>query len=354
MKRMSMMMSLSLACGTALAGSIVAPAKVVTVPAVAEAVLPASRVIDQPNAILSALKQNDFAALQEAFEQDKDIVAIAKQWNERADRQRAFRAKHAAGNVEAHGPAMPPLVDDTMQQTWQKFQSAAGVDALVDEWQPKIAEQVGKSLLAFNVGFGATLASIASEKKLSAHEVQQLTQLMYAVQNWTGRVDFADRERLRRAFLATSQLVRQTGLKRFDDTQTLAFEDAIVHGDAMLKTVKQVFAAYEVDVDEILNSVRFTEIDALGDKATLRAEARIFGVEFTYDFEMRHYQGQWLSSDSADAAEGAFEAADAAEAVSEAAAKSDTQADPEPESSSTSCSPENEFDDVVDAAPDAN
>ncbi len=353
MKRISVVLSLSLACGSALASSMVAPAKAVAAPDVAGITMPASRVVDQPNAVLNALKQNDFAALQEAFEQDKDIVAIAKQWNERADRQRAFRAKHAAGNVEAHGPAMPPLVDDTMQQTWQKFQSTAGVDALVDEWQPKIAEQVGKSLLAFNVGFGATLASIASEKKLSAHEVQQLTQLMYAVQNWTGRVDFADRERLRRAFLAASQLVRQTGLKRFDDTQTMAFEDAIVYGDAMLKTVKQVFAAYEVDVDEILNSVRFTEIDTLGDKATLHAEARVFGVDITHDFKMQRYQGQWLSSDSVDATADAIEVAEAAQAASEAAA-SDAQAAPGPESSSTSCSPENEFDVAGDVAPEAN
>ena len=313
-------------------------------------VIPTKRVIDQPNAVLDALKRNDFAALIEASERDSDIAAIAKQWDEKVARHREDRAKRAAAESEV--PEAFNAFDDGMQQTWQKLQSAEGVDALVDELQPKVAEAVSENLLQFNLGFGAAFTALASEKDLSALEVQQLTQLMYAVQNWTGRVDFADRERLRAALNAVSRLVRQTKLKRFEDTEVLPFEDAIVHGDAMIATVKQVFAAYEVDVDQILKSVRFSEIDALFDMATLHVEARVFGVDLSHDFKMQWYEGEWAGVDyvemrkqlKVDAAE---EAVSAAAEAAAAAAKAAQGSAAKP--SSGGCSADAEFDFGADA-----
>ncbi len=300
MKRLSLVVALGLACSGSWVDATEVAAKML--PELAEQVVPARRVTEWPNAILSALKQNDFAALLEATERDKGIAGLAKDWDEQAARHREQMAKGASaisdqGAADPEAVAFTSSVENPTQEVWTKLQSADGVDALVSEWQPQIAEAVSKHLLQFNLGFGAALTAIASDQDFTAQEVQQMTQLMYAVQNWTGRVDFADPERLRQALTAVSRLVVQTKLERFEDTQSLAFEDAIVHGDALIVAVKRVFAAYDVDADEILNSARFSEIDAFGDTATLHAEARVFGVDLSHDFKMQWFEGEWVEAD---------------------------------------------------------
>lgn len=47
-------------------------------------------------------------------------------------------------------------------------------------------------------------------------------------------------------------------------------------------------------VDEILNSVRLSEIDAYEDRVTLRLEARVFCVNLSRDLEMRYCNGTWV------------------------------------------------------------
>ena len=303
MKRIGSGLVLALAAFVVTAAEVVA-GNVKLAPAVAQqAALPPTRVTDQPDAVLLALKENDFAALLEAMENDKDIAQLAKQWDDSAAERRATAAKSVAVEPGATVGEASETHQDEGEILWRKLQSAEGVEQLIAEWQPQIAETASKRAMEFNLGFGAMLTGIASDQNMSVDEVQQLTRLMYAVQDWIGRVDFADGGRLRRALDPVARLARQTGAKRFEDVQLLSFEDAVVHGDALLRTVKQVLAAYDVDADQILDSVRFGERDAQADRATLHIEARVFGVDLVHDSRMRYWNNAWTNADTADSME---------------------------------------------------
>jgi hypothetical protein len=306
MKRVGLMLSLSLVLAGAWTAPIEAGAAAPATVTAATPEIPAHRVNEHPNALLSALKQNDFPAFLQTMQRyrtmqnntDTDITTLAKKWDDEAQRVRATRAERAAERAENGDAAAEAVNDDPVELAWQKLQSDAGVDLLVAELQPELAEAASKRMMEFNMGLGVVLASIASDKEFNAEQVQQLTQLMYAVQNWSGRVDFSDPERLRRALQALSRLVRQTGLEHFEEVQTLSFEEAVVHGDTLMKVAKQALAAYDIDADEILNSVRLSEVDAVGDQATLRAEARVFGVYLAHDFKQRYFEGGWMDADA--------------------------------------------------------
>lgn len=300
---LALALALALATLAVTAGEVaVASAKLA--PAVAQqAAVPPTRVTDQPDALLLALKENDFAALLEALENDKDIAQIAKQWDASAAERRAAAAKAARVEPAAGEAVAVEVLEDAGEVVWHKLQTAKGVEQLIAEWQPLIAESASKRVMEFNLGFGAMLSEIASDQNMGVDEVQQMTRLMYAVQDWTGRVDFADAGRLRRALDAVSRLVRQTGAKRFEDVQLLSFENAVVHGDALLRTWKQVLAAYELDADQILDSVRLGERDAHADRATLHIEARVFGVDLVHDSRMRYWNNAWINADAADSME---------------------------------------------------
>ncbi len=285
-----------MASGLAFAEAVVEKEPPAT-PVRSAASLPPVRAGDALNAGLLALKQNDFAALQEALSDDKDLAEIAAEWDERAARSKQRRAEALEQDPTARD--MAEQANDTMQETWNKLLSDEGVDALIAEWQPSLAETASKRVMEFNLGFGALLTGIAGDRKLSADQVQQLTRLMYAVQDWTGRVDFADEVRLRQAVMSIAQLARGTGLKRIDDVESLRFEEAAIHGDELIRTVKRVLAAYDVDADAILDSVRIEEHDAVGDRAVLRVQGRVFGVDLLHEQPMRYFQDHWMDADRA-------------------------------------------------------
>ncbi len=350
MKRAILLMCL---CGI-LAGAGLRPVDAVAATETTAPTPPMRRVNETPNALLNAIKQNDFAAFLEVREHGKGIAALADEWNANAERLRKEKTEREVDRAELGDDAPEAMADDSMQQAWQKLQTDAGIELLVAELQPLIAEEAGKRIMQFNIAFGATLTGIASEKQFSADQVQQLTQLMYAVQDWTGRVQFDDPARLRRALQAVAALARQTGLKRFDDSQAMAFEEAIVHGDSLIRTVKQVLAAYDLDADEILNSVRLSEVDAIDDRATLRVEARVFGVALAHDFKQQYFEGEWMDAEAVASItrwrEQKVEEEDDSELLIERDAET-VPATPQPEtpSSAGSCSPENEFATASDA-----
>lgn len=289
----------------------------------ATAEAPPVRAGDALNAGLLALKQNDFAALQEALSDDKDLTEIAAEWDERAEHAKQRRAE--ALEQDPGSRDMVELVNNSMQETWSKLLSDEGVDALVAEWQPEVADAASKRVMEFNLGFGALLTGIASNGKLSAEQVQQLTRLIYAVQDWTGRVNFADEARLRRAVMAIAQLARGTGLTHIDDVESLRFEEAVVHGDALIRTAKHVLAAYDIDADAILNSVRIEEHDAVGDRAVLRVQGRVFGVDLVQEQPMRYFNDRWMEATVADDAERwSGETDQAAEAAADASDEATT------------------------------
>jgi hypothetical protein len=256
---------------------------------------PETRVVDQPNALLRALKQNDFAALVVDGGLSNDLDETAREWNERARHQREALAKRAA---DEHRDV--PAADAVLMDVLDKLRSDEGVELLVAEWQPKVAEESGKLITQFNLAFGALLSGIAADQELPFERAQQLTDLLRAVQAWTARTDFADRERLRRSLTALSRVVRQTGAKNFDELLVLSFEDMAVHGESFLIAVKQILADYGVPADEILESVRFSEHEAKGDRAVLRIDASVLGVALTHEVDMRYYGGTWIPAEVAD------------------------------------------------------
>lgn len=298
--------------------------------------VPTSRVIDQPNAILNALKQNDFLELLEQLAPRGSLPQMADAWNGDAKKFRERKLKRNesipladSANAEIDGDAVRlaspnseivsaaalptereklATAQDAIQtqhdgilrnhlepfnQVWMQLQTDAGVDALVESWQPLLAAAAAERIQDFNQSFSDELIELARDPDMTASDVEQLTRLMYAAQSWAARVDFADRERLRRAVEALARLARVFHLESFEDFRGLPFEDLIAQGDQALRTVKQILSSYDIDADAILHSVVLSEVDAHGDFAILRVQMRVFGVDLSHDFRQRFYLGSW-------------------------------------------------------------
>ena len=239
---------------------------------------------EKPLAVLDALRANDAEAFAEAVSR-KSSSELALEW----ERERA----KAASNEKSHTRG------EDAHRIWNQLRTAEGTAALVDELQPKIAEQASTAVLQFNLGLAAAMTAVVTEAKLPAAEAQQVSQVLLAVQRWANGIDFTDRARLERAVGAVAGFVRQSGLETPRELELLAYEEALALGDDAIAMVKRIAAAYDLDVDALLASIRVEELARDGERATMRVSANVLGVPIAVTREMEYRHGHWRDVDDA-------------------------------------------------------
>lgn len=272
--RGSGVLALVLACAVAQA----APAADAPKAAVVEAAPSPS---EQHRALVDALIANDVEAIALQFSGESQ-EKLAHEWER--DRLRKANAEH------------PPYIDVELERIWSLLGTPEGTAELAEELYPKFAEQASLNVAQLNGGIAMTLAAIASDGDLSPEEVQQLSQLMLAVQRWSNGMDWQDRARFDRALDEIAGFVRRSHAKTFTEIMLLPYEDALALGDDAIATVKRVLRVYDLDVDAMLRTARIEELSRDGDDATLRWSARVLDVPVTITRALRYereYANRW-------------------------------------------------------------
>ncbi|HET9484620.1 MAG TPA: hypothetical protein VFO79_11740, partial [Xanthomonadales bacterium] len=145
----------------------------------------------------------------------------------------------------------------------------------------------------FNLGLAAMLTAIASEAELSPAESQQFSQLVLGVQRWAGGIDWSDASRVDRVLAAASGFVRRSGLASPRQVADLPYERALALGDDAIATAKLVLRAYDFDLDALLASISFEELERDGSTATVRTRLVAFGVPLDVTRELTWRRGRW-------------------------------------------------------------
>lgn len=236
---------------------------------------------EQHRALVDALIANDVEAFALQFSGESQ-EKLAQEWER--DRLRKANAEH------------PPYIDVELERIWALLGTPEGTAQLGEELYPKFAEQASLNVAQLNGGIAMTLASIASDGELSPEEVQQLSQLMLAVQRWSNGMDWQDRVRFDRALDEIAGFARRSHAKTFTEIMLLPYEDALALGDDAIATAKRVLRVYDLDVDATLRSARIEELSREGDDATLRWSARVLDVPVTITRALRYerkYANRW-------------------------------------------------------------
>jgi hypothetical protein len=246
--------------------------------------------VEKRRAIVDALVVEDFQALVEAMGSADDLARMAQ------DRQRDLeRAKEP--------DYKPSEAEIAIDGVLAKLATREGVDALVAEWQPLLAEQANAKVIEFNLGLAAMMSALGEDKSASVEELRQRGQLILAVQAWANGVDFNDAARLRRAVDAAAGFVRKSGVRSSRDFMAMPFEDLVIRLDDALRAGKEILAAYDLDVDALLRSIEFSVVSRDGDRARIRTEATVLGVRLSHEEELRWYMNDWMDAGAVDSIE---------------------------------------------------
>jgi hypothetical protein len=179
-----------------------------------------------------------------------------------------------------------------------------------------------KPQLPMIVGMGVMMAQQSVQQSTELTEVQktQMGQMLTGLQSWAMQTDFADPARLRRALEALKAGIEQSGVTSVDALKALEYEQMLSKAGPVLGGVKNALAAYDLDINAMLASVKPTLISMEGDLAKLKIDYTMFGTPLSMETELTRKDGYWYSKDALAQLEADDTQADGAVAGAEAKA----------------------------------
>lgn len=236
--------------------------------------------VEQVEAQLAALRNNDLAGLMKAMVPQAQFAEM--------------RADYEQTRAEAITEEDRKQFDESIG----KLIAEGGVDRMMAELEPKLVEM--KPQLPMVIGMGMMMAqqSLQESTELSEAQKAQMSQMMTGLQTWAMQTDFADPARLRRALEALKAGIEQSGVQRIEDLNALSFEQMLSQFGPVLGGVKGALSAYDLDVNAMLASVKPSLITMEGDVARLKIDYTMFGTPLSLETELTRKDGHWYSKEA--------------------------------------------------------
>jgi hypothetical protein len=275
MKRLALALCLSLALFGC--GKEEAPAAAAKVAAAAPQPTGPVQQIEQS---LAALRDNDVGALIAA--------AVPK------DQLAEMRAEYDKARAE-------PITDEDRKQfddSVGKLLSDGGVDSMMAEFEPKLAEMKAQMPMLIGMGMMVMQQGVQESTELSEAQKAQMGQMLTGLQQWAMGTDFADPARLRQALEALKAGVAESGIKSVDDLNALSYEQMLAKAGPVLGGVKSALSAYGLDVNAVLASVKPSLISMEGDAAKVKIDYTLFNTPLSMETELTRKDGFWYSKDA--------------------------------------------------------
>lgn len=193
-----------------------------------------------------------------------------------------------------------PITEEDRKEwadSWGKLTAPDGVDQIMAEVEPKLAE--AKPQMAGMVAMmqGIAMMSVQNNQELTDAQKQQATSLLQGLSGWLNTTDFTDAAKMRAALTALADGMRATKIATLEDLHALSFEDLLAKGGVMLGAFKQSLDVYGLSLDQIAKSMKAEVLTETGDTAKLKVSYSLFGTPLSYESEMQRIDGKWYGKD---------------------------------------------------------
>lgn len=148
------------------------------------------------------------------------------------------------------------------------------------------------------MGKGMAIAAINESQDIQAEMKPQVTSLVNAIGAWLETGEFASVERAERAIAAVTAAARRLPVRTLDEVQALDFDGFTNLASIGLGGAKDALRAYDIDLDQALDSARAETVSESGDQATVRVHIELFDTPLSFDTQMVRVDGNWYGKDS--------------------------------------------------------
>lgn len=140
---------------------------------------------------------------------------------------------------------------------------------------------------------GMLVSSVRMRADLSDPEKDAVANGISALARWFGRIDPGDREAARRAIEVLCATARDLKLESLDQVRDMDLDVALARAGIAVRGFKRMLAAYGLDLDQALDTVRVEDVVEDGDEARVRVRYELFGEPQTAQWRLVRVDGRW-------------------------------------------------------------
>jgi hypothetical protein len=188
-----------------------------------------------------------------------------------------------------------------------KLLAPGAIDELMAQAEPQLAQLKPQMPLYVGMGVGFLQQGINANGEMTEEQKKQAVAMVGALQTWAGKTDLTDPNRLRKALTELASGVRATNITTLDQMQALSFDQVLGKGGVMFGALKKALNVYDLNMDQMLSSVKAQQVSMTGDTAVIKSSMTFLGQEFASETPMVKVDGRWYSKGSIDALKKATE-----------------------------------------------
>lgn len=112
--------------------------------------------------------------------------------------------------------------------------------------------------------------------------------------DWAGDNDILSEDKINAAIAAVVRTVKALDIKTLDEVENMDFDQVMEKASTVFLGVKNLFGAFGIEIDNMLNSVVVDSVDVEGDIATMNISFYMFGKQLKQVFIMERKDGIWV------------------------------------------------------------
>jgi hypothetical protein len=137
--------------------------------------------------------------------------------------------------------------------------------------------------------------AIQSSPDIPDGQKETATRLIGALMDFVGENDILSEEVTRDAILAAISTAKNLDMESLADIQNMSFEQAMSKASIVMGGAKNVLGVYGISIDDLMSSVKISDVVENGDNATMNIAYDFLGQTFDQDVKMVKKDGKWLT-----------------------------------------------------------
>lgn len=227
-------------------------------------------------AMVQALKSNDVKALMQASMNAEDYQKAITE----------FDSKKSA-------PSESEKAQFT--QTMGLLTGDGAVDKLMAMATPQLEQARTQLPMLLMMGKGMVGPSIQSSPDIPEDQKESLTKIANAFIDYASETDLLSEEITRKAITTAVDTAKSLNMVSLDEVQNMSFDQAMGKASIVMGGVKDVLSVYGISIDDMLSSIKVSDVVENGDTANMNLAYDFFGESFTQTVKMKKVNGQWVA-----------------------------------------------------------
>lgn len=174
-------------------------------------------------------------------------------------------------------------------------------DELLAEVRPQLEQMRPQMAMYVGMFQGIAQSAIAQSEDMTDTQREQAQSALTAVTAWAQRTDLASPELAEQAISVVCDTARKIDLPTLEDVRALEFDEMLDKAGVMVAGLKETLAVYELNVNQLLDSVEAETVSQDGDTATVRTNFQFLDTEQTVDGQLVRVDGRWVSKEAMEA-----------------------------------------------------